>query len=530
MTIKCSHCGRYILDTDLACPYCNQYNSQYTKNAKKEPQTISELLQWYREENLPPPFVTRVFIGMNYQEPKAFGIYYDSATRQYIVYKNKASGERAIRYCGPDEAYAVSILCAKVKEMIAYQKNGAPLKYQPTTPDWTQKQPKKNNLRIDGNSIRFSESARQKISIAAMVGCAAFVLVTGGVFGYRYFIGKEPWTGYYSYNGSVYYFPEKYYDMDKIFWFPYDSQTETWDAPVRLVDMPVELQKQRTAHKYYLGDKWKRKYHCEDFENSIYYAEIVSQNYHDRGYYNYEDQLYYQNDDPQEMWYVYDTEWKAVDAESVPSIVKSFIHSRPYYLGETDPKLPDTTPFEDTLYYQDIHHMKDLIEGYYKIDQQVYYNLKTGYGDEAWYAYNDAEQCWEGTYINLLPEELRHTSLVHEYIYQPNWEIDPLSMRFEKTDFYKEYHKATNITNYYSVIFVEWANDGKGDYLFVPHQYRLYDDPSDPGINRYNPNNDNNNNNNSYSYDSWDDDDSWDSWDDSWDSWDDGGVDWDSDW
>lgn len=55
---------------------------------------------------LPPEEVTRFFIGKNITEPKAFGIYRDS-TGDFVVYKNKSDGQRAIRYQGADEAYAL---------------------------------------------------------------------------------------------------------------------------------------------------------------------------------------------------------------------------------------------------------------------------------------------------------------------------------------------------------------------------------------------------------------------------------------
>lgn len=53
-------------------------------------------------------------------ETKAFGIYQDGD--QFIVYKNKANGERAIRYQGTDEAYAVNELYLKLKSEILNQK------------------------------------------------------------------------------------------------------------------------------------------------------------------------------------------------------------------------------------------------------------------------------------------------------------------------------------------------------------------------------------------------------------------------
>ena len=56
----------------------------------------------------------RFFVGEDFKEPKAFGIYQDGD--DFVVYKNKANGQRAVRYRGPDEAYAVSELFQKLLE------------------------------------------------------------------------------------------------------------------------------------------------------------------------------------------------------------------------------------------------------------------------------------------------------------------------------------------------------------------------------------------------------------------------------
>ncbi|MBR1454171.1 MAG: APC family permease, partial [Lachnospiraceae bacterium] len=46
---------------------------------------------------------------------KAFGIY-QAEDGNFVVYKNKANGQRAIRYNGPDEAYAVKELFLKLQD------------------------------------------------------------------------------------------------------------------------------------------------------------------------------------------------------------------------------------------------------------------------------------------------------------------------------------------------------------------------------------------------------------------------------
>ena len=86
-----------------------------------KPKTIEELKE-YCESNGFTSEKTRFFIGENYTKPRAFGIYKDEASGEFIVYKNKDDGNRAIRYRGADEAYAVGELYDRLKKEIINQK------------------------------------------------------------------------------------------------------------------------------------------------------------------------------------------------------------------------------------------------------------------------------------------------------------------------------------------------------------------------------------------------------------------------
>ena len=59
-------------------------------------QSIEELKQKCAEKNMPLEKM-RFFIGENRKEPKCFGVYLDEDTGNWIVYKNKADGTRAVR-------------------------------------------------------------------------------------------------------------------------------------------------------------------------------------------------------------------------------------------------------------------------------------------------------------------------------------------------------------------------------------------------------------------------------------------------
>ena len=120
MKIKCEYCGAMIEDTEAKCPNCGAANTNVKRTVVTTPKTIEQLQSWYVARNLPPYEVTRFFIGENHQGPKAFGIYKDG--NEFVVYKNKADGSRAIRYRGTDEAYAVNELYLKLKSEILNQK------------------------------------------------------------------------------------------------------------------------------------------------------------------------------------------------------------------------------------------------------------------------------------------------------------------------------------------------------------------------------------------------------------------------
>ncbi len=123
MKVRCEYCKNYIDDSEERCSNCGAVNKDYKRTANQVPTTIEELKQWYTDHHLPPAETTRFFIGEDYKEPRAFGIYKDSYTGKFIVYKNKGDGSRAIRYEGKDEKYAVNELYLKLKDEVARNKN-----------------------------------------------------------------------------------------------------------------------------------------------------------------------------------------------------------------------------------------------------------------------------------------------------------------------------------------------------------------------------------------------------------------------
>ena len=111
---ECPFCGAKVASDQKKCPSCGAANElyvEYKRNLPDAPLSISGLAAWCAERKIIPSRM-RFFIGEDFREPCAFGIYRDSD--RFIVYKNKSGGDRIVRYDGPDEARAVRELFAKL--------------------------------------------------------------------------------------------------------------------------------------------------------------------------------------------------------------------------------------------------------------------------------------------------------------------------------------------------------------------------------------------------------------------------------
>lgn len=128
MQIKCEYCENLIEDTVAQCPHCGAPNPNMNRSASGIPKTIDELLAYCSAKNIEPNKY-RFFIGEDYKEPKAYGIF-KADDGNFIVYKNKADGSRAVRYRGTDEAYAVNEIYQKLRQefLDLRQRTGQPSK------------------------------------------------------------------------------------------------------------------------------------------------------------------------------------------------------------------------------------------------------------------------------------------------------------------------------------------------------------------------------------------------------------------
>lgn len=206
--------------------------NKITPKKPKQPVTIEELKLWYAWHNLPAEEVTRFFIGRNITEPKAFGIY-KNEQGECVVYKNKMNGERAVRYQGTDEAFAVGELLQRLKDEIASQKAKKPFNavvssargdlpsargdlQSPVSAKGDLQSPQQREARkgrMQPAKSSSGESKKENGIIAAIVG----IMVAAVMF----LSGNHAPNGYYYYQGQHYY-------RQGTSWYLYKNTTRDW--------------------------------------------------------------------------------------------------------------------------------------------------------------------------------------------------------------------------------------------------------------------------------------------------------------
>lgn len=226
--MRCSNCHNEFDNSLVACPICGINNPDYHTHTIETPRTIEELKIWYEEHGLPDERITRFFIGKNINEPKNFGIYYDEFSGNYVVYKNKDTGERKIRYEGKDEAFAVNEFWLRLKSEIQNQKS---------------RQNKSPN----------------KVFKPLMIFDAVVLIIFVSLF----FIAayKNRYNGYYQYNDNYYYC----YSND---WYIYGSSGWTSTSSMNVIE--------ENRDEYYLGSAYRDFYGISDFEDTSYYEHYHS--------------------------------------------------------------------------------------------------------------------------------------------------------------------------------------------------------------------------------------------------------------
>ncbi len=215
------------------------------KYLPEEVYSYEQLLQIFRDFHIDSE-KTRFFIGSEYTDPKAFVIFQNDFD-DYLVYKVKADGTRALRYKGKDEAYAVNEYYQKFLEEVRKR------------PEFARKLLKPGN-RIVSRSSSYSKSSRPVliavITVAlTMILSFSVILVSSAIHHIRhrhdgYY--STPFGHYYYYGKDVYYYDDDLYD-----WLYYGNY-DTFDDFYGYDDYTY-------SEDYYYNDDYS------DFRDSDYY-------------------------------------------------------------------------------------------------------------------------------------------------------------------------------------------------------------------------------------------------------------------
>ncbi len=259
MKVKCNYCDQLIEDNLNYCPYCGGSMPTVNRTASEQPKTIEELQAWYTAHNLPPENVTRFFIGKDIREARAFGIYKNSAG-EFVVYKNKSNGERAVRYQGYDEGYAVNELYQRLKAEIADQKSHSASNRASQT--------RSNSSKKSGSLLAklFGFFVFTKVGLTILVMIITFIVAA---------LDKSPSRGYYRYGGNDYYYQSGS-------WYSYDSDYDSWDY-VYDDDFLDDVIYDDTASDYSVYDHVGM-----DFEDTSWYDTGSSSSSYDSSDYSYD--------------------------------------------------------------------------------------------------------------------------------------------------------------------------------------------------------------------------------------------------
>lgn len=314
MKIKCEFCSVMYDDTLEECPHCGGKNENVRRGGIDAPITVEELKKWYEEQGLPPYEVTRFFIGIDYKEPKAFGIYKDENSGNFVVYKNKDTGARAIRYEGSDEAFAVNELWLRLKQEIISQK----------------KRNEEENAEakvVTGKKIRFGGGGFFSDVLLILGGFGIYILFMAlTVLPCIYFMIPNnplnraicPMQGYYDYNGDMYYHMAGY---KKTEWIKYSEDSQSWETAY--IAKGDRLFSKKDASTYFVSGEWDSSLACSDATKSTLYTDFINDYEIGKGYYSYEDDNYYHIEKSQyDGWFHYDSQsdsWDPVTYESVPA-------------------------------------------------------------------------------------------------------------------------------------------------------------------------------------------------------------------
>lgn len=383
MKITCSYCGTKFNDTLEKCPNCGAENEGVVRTTANQPLTIQQLEEWYQSKGLPPYETTRFFIGIDYKKPKAFGIYHDPASGNFVVYKNKASGERSIRYEGTDEAYAVNELFQRLKQEIIQQKAANVKKGGGNSSGYDMSYANKGSSRKSAKtgSKSLSDGVKTLIAVGSIfaVGMTCIVAAQATI----------PSEGYYSCDNEIYYHIS---DSEKTGWYKYYG-SDTWQHFDMEEAYPDIYNKKSVAKKYLISENYNATLPCSDIKLNIVYEDYLNGNKVDVGYYSYDDTTYYHmSTDQYDDWYYYDDDdgWLNAEYGNIPEDLTHSTIADDFYFT---PVWDSSTQFSDFMdsdayYAYEAAHSNDSSDSGWDDDDDYDYDWDSNdswdYGDSDW--------------------------------------------------------------------------------------------------------------------------------------------------
>jgi len=289
MQVKCEYCDQYYDSALPKCPNCGSPNDNLRRTADEVPQTIGELKAWFDSRGFTAE-KTRFFIGEDYRKPKAFGIYKDAGGK-CVVYKNKANGERAVRYEGYDEKYAVNELYERMQSEIVNQKSHYVEKKKALAIDEVRRTNEEVTRKRRGSGVR-----RFFVTIFVILGISSVIYQVGKRLGF--YVGNRYDNGYYTYED------ETYYSLDD-HWYYYDPLEEYW-WPAETI--PEDLG--NGAADYYQSSYYTPDIGAMDFTETDYYSNWEYDQTHSSSYDDdYDDYDDWDSDWGSDDWDSGDTDW-----------------------------------------------------------------------------------------------------------------------------------------------------------------------------------------------------------------------------
>lgn len=270
-TCKCEYCGATISTNNKMCPNCGASNPLYVVDEERiitDPQTIEELQEYCAERGMPLARM-RFFIGVDFKDPKAFGIY-RAPDGDVVVYKNKADGTRAVRYKGRDERHAVNEIYGKLLEECHNRgiypdgKSSTPYMSKSNRQESYYTRSNRTNAsfvnNFSGNFSKGTNKGCRPMSTAIIVWVAimAFCFIFLHV---KMADARNHPKGYYKYNDDMYF-------RQGNNWYYYDDTDDDWYQ----VDNGITDSLYEADKDYYYGENWGSDW-GSSFYNSDAYRE-----------------------------------------------------------------------------------------------------------------------------------------------------------------------------------------------------------------------------------------------------------------